>query len=116
MSSGSRGRFGCVLCQLLAIIGLILVRGCTTIRVVDSPRTADLDFLLTEPPEQAGGPTFHLMPFAIALVYVDTQWLVATVQPSANFPLENELARHPRPNTLFLIGELRAKLLNRACA
>ena len=89
---------------------LIASGGCTTIRVVDPPRTADLDFLLTGAAVQA---VAKLSTDALRdrVVYVDTQWLVPTVKPSANFELENELARQPGPEYLFLIGELRAKLL-----
>ena len=89
---------------------ICLSGGCTTIRVVDSPRTADLDFLLTGAAEQA---VAQLSTDALRdrLVYVDTQWLVPTTHASANFQLENELARQPSLEHLFLIGEVRAKLL-----
>ncbi|HWE02755.1 MAG TPA: DUF6655 family protein [Tepidisphaeraceae bacterium] len=101
----SRGKLWSLLFVCLCLCG-----GCTTIRVVDSPRTADLDFLLTGAATQA---VAQLSTDALRdrVVYVDTQWLVPTVNPSANFQLENELARQPAPEYLFLIGELRAKLL-----
>src|SRR5205823_51837 len=72
--------------------------------------TADLDFLLTGAAEQA---VAQLSTDALRdrLVYVDTSWLVPTIHPTANFQLENELARQPSLEHLFLIGELRAKLL-----
>jgi hypothetical protein len=95
---------------LLLVSFVSLVGGCTTIRVVDSPRTADLDFLLSGAAQQA---VSQLSTDALRdrVVYVDTQWLMPTVSPSANFQLENELARQPSPEYLFLVGELRAKLL-----
>ena len=96
--------WGVLLC-LLCLCG-----GCTTIRVVDPPRTADLDFLLTGAAEQA---VSQLSTDALRdrLVYVDTSWLIPTTFATAGFPLENELARQPSLEHLFLIGELRAKLL-----
>lgn len=87
-----------------------LCGGCTTIRVVDPPRTADLDFLLTGAAEQAVA-QLSVDALRDRSVFVDTQYLVATVHPTANFQLANELARQPAPEDLFLIGELRAKLL-----
>ena len=89
---------------------ICLSAGCSTIRVVDSPRTADLDFLLTGAAEQA---VSQLSTDALRdrVVFVDTSWLIPTIRPTAAFPLENELARQPSPEYLFLVGELRAKLL-----
>lgn len=84
--------------------------GCTTIRVVDSPRTADLDFLLSGAAEQAVA-QLSTDSLRDRVVFVDTSWFIPTPHPSANFQLENELARQPSPEQLFLIGELRAKLL-----
>lgn len=94
----------------LFVATICLSGGCTTIRVVDSPRTADLDFLLTGAAMQA---VSQLSTDALRdrLVYVDTQWLIPTSHPTANFQLENELARQPSLEHLFLIGELRARLL-----
>src|SRR6185437_16291941 len=73
-------------------------------------RTADLDFLLTGAAEQA---VSQLSTDALRdrVVFVDTSWLIPTIRPTAAFPLENELARQPSPEYLFLVGELRAKLL-----
>jgi hypothetical protein len=109
-ASVSRRSKGAVL-ALSALIALMCIcGGCTTIRVVDSPRTADLDFLLTGAATQA---VAQLSTDALRdrVVFIDTQWLIPTIQPTANFPLENELARQPQPEYLFLVGELRAKLL-----
>lgn len=102
------------LASYIAAVVLLLVAcmggGCTTIRVVDPPRTADLDFLLTGAAEQA---VAQLSTDALRdrAVYVDTSWLIPTTQRTANFPLQDELARQPSLEHLFLIGELRAKLL-----
>ena len=95
---------------LALILAFSLLGGCTTIRVVDPPRTADLDFLLTGAAEQAVS-QLSVDALRDRLVFVDSQYLVATIHPTANFQLENELARQPEPEYLFLIGELRAKLL-----
>lgn len=94
----------------LLLPGLVLCGGCTTIRVVDPPRTADLDFLLTGAAEQAVN-QLSVEPLRDRLVFVDTQWLVPTIRPTVATQLENELARQPQPEYLFLIGELRARLL-----
>jgi hypothetical protein len=99
----------------LAIGGLLVALccvagGCTTIRVVDSPRTADLDYLLTGAAEQAVS-QLSVDSLRDRVVFVDTSYLVPTIHPTANFELENELARQPSMEYLFLIGELRAKLL-----
>jgi hypothetical protein len=95
---------------LLLLAGIWICGGCTTIRVVDSPRTADLDFLLTGAAEKA---VLQLSTDSLRdrEVFLDTQYLVPTLQPSANFHLENELSRQPSLEHLFLIGEVRAKLL-----
>jgi uncharacterized protein YchJ len=99
--------FQIVFCLIaFSIMGL----GCTTIRVVDSPRTADLDFLLTGAAEQAVA-QLSVDALRDRLVYVDTSYLIPTIQPTANFQLQNELAHQPATEYLFLIGELRAKLL-----
>jgi hypothetical protein len=98
-----------LICRLL-VMTCCFAGGCTTIRVVDSPRTADLDFLLTGAAEQAIS-QLSVDSLRDRVVYVDTAYLVASVKPSANFLLESELARQPSPEYLFLIGELRAKLL-----
>jgi len=94
----------------ICLAGLCLFAGCTTIRVVDPPRTADLDFLLTGAAEQAVA-QLSTDSLRDRVVYVDTSWLIPTVRATVAFSLENELARQPAPEYLFLIGELRAKLL-----
>ncbi len=94
----------------MIFICLCFCGGCTTIRVVDPPSTADLNFLLTGAAEQAIG---QLSTDALrdCVVYVDTSWLIPTTKPTAAFQLENELARQPALEYLFLIGELRAKTI-----
>src|SRR5271154_1171693 len=89
---------------MLVFTAICLIGGCTTIRVVDSPRTADLDFLLTGAASQAVA-QLSVDSLRDRLVYVDTAYLVASVKPGANFQLENELARQPTMEYLFLIGE-----------
>jgi len=45
-------------------------------------------------------------------VFIDTSWLVPTTQPTAPFAgLQQTIAQQPGLEYLFLIGELRAKLL-----
>src|ERR1700761_7637350 len=87
-------RSGSVIAAGFMVLLAISLTGCTTIRVVDSPRTADLDFLLTGAAEQAVS-QLSVDALRDRLVYVDTTWLMPTVKPSANFQLENELARQP---------------------
>ena len=95
---------------ILSAIFLCLGGGCTTIRVVDPPRTADLDFLLTGAATQAVA-QLSVDSLRDRMVYVDTRWLIPTIEATANFQLANELAHQPEPEYLFLVGELRAKLL-----
>ncbi|HET6250705.1 MAG TPA: DUF6655 family protein [Tepidisphaeraceae bacterium] len=97
-------------CSLLLVLAMGLCGGCTTIRIVESPRTADLDFLLTGAATQAVS-QLSVDSLRDRKVFVDTTYLIPTVKPTANFQLENELARQPPLEYLFLIGELRAKLL-----
>lgn len=94
----------------VALAFIWLCGGCTTIRVVDPPRTADLDFLLSGAATQAVA-QLSVDALRDRVVYVDTRWLVPTVQATANFQLADELARQPQPEYLFLVGELRARLL-----
>lgn len=103
-------RVGRSMVGVLILYAACVAGGCTSIRIVDPPRTADLDFLLTGAAEQA---VSQLSTDALRdrAVYVDTSWLIPTVQPTANFQLADELARQPSLEHLFLIGELRAKLL-----
>jgi hypothetical protein len=92
---------------LMALLG----GGCTTIRITDPPATADMQFLMTGAAEEA---VRQLSVDALRdrTVYVDTSWLVPTTQPTASDPaLEATMARQPSLEHLFLIGELRAKLL-----
>ena len=85
--------------------------GCTTIRVTDPPATADMQFLMTGAAEEA---IRQLSVDALRdrTVFVDTSWLIPTTMPNAPDPtLEVTFARQPSLEHLFLIGELRAKLL-----
>jgi hypothetical protein len=90
---------------------LLSAGGCTTIRVTDPPRSADEEFLITGAAESA---VQQLSTDALRdrVVYVDTQYLIPTLNPTAPDPtLINALARQPSPDYLFLIGEVRARLL-----
>lgn len=90
---------------------LFLLGGCTTIRITDPPATADQQFLMTQAAEEA---VRQLSVDALRdrTVYVDTQWLIPTARPTAPDPtLEATFQRQPSLEHLFLIGDLRAKLL-----
>jgi hypothetical protein len=97
--------------SLVLLLLLLSAGGCTTIRVTDPPRSADEEFLITGAAESAVQQLSTDM-LRDRIVYVDTQFLIPTLQPTAPDPtLINALARQPSPDYLFLIGEVRAKLL-----
>jgi len=108
--TGPTHRRGLSLLWALILAASTFSAGCTTIRVVDSPSTADLDFLLTGAATEAVS-KLSTDSLRDRIVFVDTSWLIPTTKPTANFPVENELARQPPLEYLFLIGEMRAKLL-----
>jgi hypothetical protein len=94
-----------------ALLLILLATGCTTIRVTDPPRSADEEFLITGAAESAVE-QLSTDTLRDRIVYVDTSFLIPTLQPTAPDPtLINALARQPSPDYLFLIGEVRAKLL-----
>ena len=89
----------------------LLAGGCTTIRVTDPPAAADMQFLMTGAAEEA---VRQLSVDALRdrTVFVDTSWLIPTTSPTAPDPtLEATFTKQPSLEHLFLIGELRAKLL-----
>ena len=94
------------------LLGLLFgAGGCTTIRVTDPPETADMEFLMTGAAEDAIN---KLATDALRdrLVYVDTSWLIPSTQATGpDASLENALSRQPSLQHLFMVGELRAKLL-----
>jgi hypothetical protein len=92
-----------------ALLLVAMNGGCTTIRVTDPPSTADMEFLMTGAAESAVA-KLSVEALRGRSVYIETAWLIPTTQPVAG--LEASLNRQPSLEHLFLIGELRAKLLN----
>jgi len=98
---------------LLLTLGGIgcLSGGCTTIRVTDPPATADMQFLMTGAAEEAVR-QLSVDTLRDRAVFVDTSWLIPTILPTTPDPtLVTTQEKQPAPEYLFLIGELRAKLL-----
>jgi hypothetical protein len=83
--------------------------GCATIRVTDSAQTADQQFLLTEAAVKAVSQlTFD--PLRGRSVWVVSDYAFSTTQPFDQAFLTNEV-RSPSFESSFLIGEVRARLL-----
>jgi hypothetical protein len=83
----------------LLLLGLVGT-GCATIRVTDPARTATEQFLIrTATAEAVDKLSFDLL--RDRLVYVETTYLTAQ--------------RETEPDTSFMLGELRAKLLRSGC-
>lgn len=83
-------RLGASICVLAA------VGGCSTLRTTDPPRTATEQFLLNEASRRSIG-QLGATPLRDRLVYVDTTYAIR--------------GEYAPAETLFLIAELRAKLL-----
>jgi hypothetical protein len=95
----------------LWVAAMLPAGGCTTIRVTDPPATADMEFLMTGAAEEAIR-QLSIDALRDRTVFVDTSWLIPTSKPNAPDPtLPETFERQPSLEHLFLIGELRAKLL-----
>ena len=97
--------------SLALLVSCAFATSCTSIRVTDPTETADEEFLMTGAAESA---VAQLSTDALRdrSVYVDTQYLIATTKPTAAFGgLQQAISGQPPIEYLFLIGELRAKLL-----
>jgi len=101
----------CARLSLALLVCCAFATACTSIRVTDPTETADEEFLMTGAAESA---VAQLSTDALRdrSVYVDTQYLIATTKPTAAFGgLQQAISGQPPIEYLFLIGELRAKLL-----
>lgn len=83
--------------------------GCATIRVTDTPQTADQQFLLTESATRAVA-QLSMDPLRGRSVWVLTEYAFSTTQPYDQAFFTNQI-RSPSFETAFMIGELRSKLL-----
>lgn len=83
--------------------------GCATIRVTDSPQTADQQFLLTEAATKAVA-QLSMDPLRGRSVWVLSEYAFSTTQPQDQSFFTNEV-RSPSFEVAFMIGELRARLL-----
>jgi hypothetical protein len=93
---------------LLSWVGFCAV-GCATIRVTDPPRTADEEFLLTQAATQSVG-KLSLDALRGRAVWVVSEYAFSTTQPFDQSFLTNQV-RSPTFENAYLIGELRARLL-----
>lgn len=83
--------------------------GCATIRVTDSPQTADQQFLLTEAATKAVA-QLSMDPLRGRSVWVLSEYAFSTTQPYDTSFFTNQI-RSPSFEVAFMIGELRARLL-----
>jgi hypothetical protein len=97
---------------VILVIGacvLFCAGGCATIRVTDPPRTADEEFLLTEATRRSVA-QLALDALRDRSVWIETEYALSTTQPFDRAFLTNEV-RQPSFEELFVIAELRARLL-----
>jgi hypothetical protein len=83
--------------------------GCATIRITDSPRTADQEFLLTEAATRAVA-QLSLDALRGRSVFLVSEYAFATSRPFDESFLTNQVLA-PQFERAFLVGELRARLL-----
>jgi hypothetical protein len=83
--------------------------GCATVRVTDTPRTADEEFLLTVAASRAVG-QLSLDAMRGRKVYVLTEYAFATSQPYSESFFTNQVLS-PSFADAFMVAELRARLL-----
>ena len=83
--------------------------GCATIRVTDTPQTADQQFLLTEAATKAVA-QLSMDSLRGRSVWVLTEYAFSTTQPYDQAFFTNQI-RSPSFEVAFMIGELRARLL-----
>jgi len=97
---------------LAAVLGVLicLAGGCATIRVTDSPRTADEEFLLTQAASKSIA-QLSLEALRGRSVWVVSEYAFSTTRPYEQSFLTNEV-RVPQFENAFLIAELRSRLLN----
>lgn len=88
---------------------LLLTQGCASLRVTDPPQTADEQFLMTEAATKAVS-QLSLDPLRGRRVWVVSEYAFSTTQPYDQSFLTNEV-RSPQFQDVFLIAELRARLL-----
>lgn len=86
-----------------------LAHGCATIRVTDTPQTADQQFLLTEAANKAVS-QLSLDAMRGRSVWVLTDYAFSTTQPYDQTFFTNQI-QEPTFEAAYLIGELRARLL-----
>ena len=97
------------LCVVLLAWLLLGAGGCATVRVTDSPRTADEEFLLTVAASRAVG-QLSLDPLRGRTVFVVTEYDFATSQPYNETFFTNQVLS-PSFADAFMVAELRARLL-----
>jgi len=93
----------------LGVCALLSGGGCATIRVTDPPRTADEEFLLTEATRRSVA-QLALDALRDRSIWIETGYAFSTTQPFDRSFLRDEV-RQPSFEELFVIAELRARLL-----
>ena len=84
----------------LLFLTAVLAGGCSTLRTTDPSRTATEQYLLNEA-SKISIDQLTVAPLRDRLVYVDSSFLIGTESPS--------------DEKLFVVGELRSKLLEAGC-
>jgi hypothetical protein len=83
--------------------------GCSSIRVTDPPRSADEQFLLTEAVRRSVA-QLAIDALRDRSVWIETGYAISTTQPYDRSFLTSEV-RQPSFEELFVVAELRARLL-----
>jgi len=83
--------------------------GCATIRITDTPRTADEEFLLTQAATHAVG-KLSLDALRGRSVWLTSEYAFSTTRPFEQSFLTDEV-RAPQFENAYLIAELRSRLL-----
>jgi hypothetical protein len=97
-------------CLWLALLSLLLNGvGCATIRVTDTPRTADEEFLLTQAASRAVA-RLSLDALRGRSVWLTTEYAFSTTRPFEQSFLTDEV-RSPQFENSYLVAELRSRLL-----
>lgn len=104
----SRASTGAVRSGLCLLFLLFFAGGCATVRVTDPPRTATEQFLISGSIQEAVN-DLSMDGLRDQLVFVDANYLVG--DPAQSGPTNIIQRDRPGQDYLFLLGEVRAKML-----
>jgi hypothetical protein len=94
---------------LLGFCALMGTTGCSSVRITDPPRTADEEFLLTEAARRSIA-QLSLDALRDRAIWIESGFAFPTTQPLEHAYSGGEV-RQPRFEELFVIAELRARML-----